>query len=82
MIKYFCSQVMNIFEKLLTKKLGEDLLLCKPKRKFSELFEKDIEKTSFYLGELQLLKGSRAMQNWTQFGGNLYDKYSIVFYEK
>ena len=38
--------------------------------------------TSFDLGQLKLLKVSRAFQNWTRVESNLNDKYSIVFHEK
>ena len=92
MIKYFYSQVMNIFVEELGKKLRVNFFSNKTKTKtflenrghlfkiFSKIFQIwNFQHNSFDLGQIELLEVSRPLQNWAQLESNLHDNNPNFF---
>ena len=84
---------MNIFVEIKKKKLWVIRVIKRKQDLFWRIAEiifqilrktfqkQNFRQTSFDLGQLELQEVSRTLENWAQFGSNLHDKYSVVFYK-
>ena len=63
--------------------MGKSFFVIKLKRKvFLDKYETNFIWFRTVEGPSSLENIAKALRNWTQFGSNSHDKYSIVFWEK